>query len=210
MAIDVLRASSHIVTLFDQGVRAVVPAATLTRARELKQEHPGWILAGERHGLPPEGFEMGNSPVEAVRRDLEGRTVILTTSAGSRGMVAAAEAGARVLVGCFLNARSVAEYLRRLAPAEVSLLALGADGTRPAPEDEGAAAYIEALLEGRPFDLEAVFATIRSHPEGRKFLDPDQPNYRAEDLEACLRADRVAQVPQLRGDRLEAGSEEIG
>ncbi|MDQ7087099.1 MAG: 2-phosphosulfolactate phosphatase [Acidobacteriota bacterium] len=55
VAIDVLRASSHIVTLFDRGARAVVPAETLERAREFKRKNPDWILAGERRGLPPAG-----------------------------------------------------------------------------------------------------------------------------------------------------------
>ncbi|MDQ7005800.1 MAG: 2-phosphosulfolactate phosphatase [Acidobacteriota bacterium] len=209
VAIDVLRASSHIVTLFDRGARAVVPAETLERAREFKRKNPDWILAGERRGLPPGGFEMGNSPFEAAARTFTGRTVILTTSAGSRGMVAAAEAGARVIVGCFLNARAVADHLRRIQPDDVSLLPLGVEGTRPAPEDEAAAAYIEALLEDRPFDLEAAFTEIRAHPEGRKFLDPAQPNYRPEDLDACLVADRIDRVPRLRGGRLEAPTGEI-
>lgn len=202
VAIDVLRASSHIVTLFARGAVEVLPVETVPEARELKRRHPEWILAGEREGLPPEGFELGNSPFEAEQRDFSGRTVILTTSAGSKGLVAAGRGAEEVVVGCFLNAPALVAFIRRRRPKIVSLLALGVGGTAPAPEDEGAAAYIEGLLQGESPDLPAIFEGVRSHPEGRKFLDPACPHYRPEDLEACLRCGIYDLVPVMREGRL--------
>jgi len=204
VAIDVLRASSHIVTLFDRGAKEIWPVSTLDEAWALKRRHPDWILAGERHGLPPEGFELGNSPVDASRGDFSSRSVILTTSAGSRGMVAARKAAREVIVGCFLNAAAVAQWIRDSGTEEVSLLALGVGGEQPAPEDEGAAAYIAGLLAGDPPPIEPIFAEIRRHPEGRKFLDPAQPNYRPEDLAACLKIGISPTVPRIDGARLVA------
>ncbi len=197
VAIDVLRASSHVVTLFAKGAERVVPVASVAEARTLKMQHPDWILAGERHGLPPEGFDLGNSPFEAAQRDFHARTVVLTTSAGSRGLVAALESAEEVVVGCFLNASAVTRYARRRNAATVSLLALGVAGETPSPEDDGAALLIESLLRGRSCDLEQIFASIRQHPEGQKFLDPQNPNYMAEDLEACLRLDIHDIVPRM-------------
>jgi len=210
VAIDVLRASSHIVTLFARGAIEIAPVETVAQARDLKQHHPEWILAGEREGLPPEGFELGNSPFEAEQRDFSGRTVILTTSAGSRGLVAAGRGAEEVVVGCFLNAPALVDFIQRRQPEIVSLLALGVGGTAPAPEDEGAAAFLEGLLRGENPDLPAIFEGIRSHPEGRKFLDPGCPNYRPEDLEACLRSGVYDIVPVMRKGRLRVDGEERG
>ncbi len=199
VAIDVLRASSHLVTLFARGAEAVVPVATVEEARALREQHPDWLLAGERHGLPPAGFDLGNSPDEAERRDVAGRTLILTTSAGSKGLVAAAEVADEVIVGCFLNASAVARYAAERGAREVSLLALGVGGETRSPEDDGAATYLDGLLRGAPVPPEPLFEAVRVHPEGQKFLDPSNPNYRAEDLAACLRVDVYDVVPKLSG-----------
>ncbi len=202
VVIDVFRATSHLVTLLARGAEAVVPVATLATARKLKREHPDWILAGERQGLPPPGFELGNSPFEAEARDFTGRTVILATSAGSKGLVAAAQGADEVVAGCFLNAPAVVEYIRRRRPATVCLVALGVAGKKIAPEDRAAGDYLEALLQGRTPDFAAMQAAIAAHPEGQKFLDPQNPNYRVEDFHACLRVGVHTLVPVLHDGRL--------
>ncbi len=194
---DVFRASSHIVTMFSRGADRVIPVATVAKAREVKAAHPDYVLAGERGGIPPEGFDLGNSPTETASIDLTRRTVVLTTSAGSRGFVAAWEKASEVICGSFLNAHAVKSYIDGARPAQVSLLALGTAGEIPSPEDDLAAAYVEALIEGRRFDLEAAWETIRSHPQGEKFLDPTNTNYPTADLEYCLRTEVCDLVPRL-------------
>jgi len=205
VVIDVFRATSNIVTLLARDAREITPVATLEEAYALKAAHPDWLLAGERHGLPPEGFDLGNSPFEAEQSACQGKTVVLTTSAGSRGLVAAAEHADEVIAACFLNARAVADYISARKPETVSLVALGVCAETPSPEDDGAADYIARLLYGENPDPEEYFSVIRAHPEGRKFLDPNNLNYRAEDIHACLRVNVYDLVPVMRGEVLVRG-----
>jgi 2-phosphosulfolactate phosphatase len=108
VVVDVLRASSSIVTLLDRGCEAVVAAANIEEARRLHQRLPGHLLCGEKDGLPPPGFDYGNSPVEFSRADLAGKSAILATSNGTRILTALAAESPAVLVGCLLNRTAVA------------------------------------------------------------------------------------------------------
>jgi 2-phosphosulfolactate phosphatase len=108
VVVDVLRASSSIVTLLERGARHVVAARDTAEARALQKRLPGHLLCGEEHGLPPEGFDYGNSPSEFARVDLGGKAVILATSNGTRVLAGLAEAPA-LLVGALLNHTAAAQ-----------------------------------------------------------------------------------------------------
>jgi 2-phosphosulfolactate phosphatase len=108
VVVDVLRASSSIVTLLERDCEAVVAAADIEEARRLHGLLPGHLLCGEKDGFPPAGFDYGNSPVEFSRADLAGRSAILATSNGTRVLAALAAESPAVLVGCLLNRTAVA------------------------------------------------------------------------------------------------------
>jgi len=108
IVVDVLRCTSSIVNALANGAKAVIPTETLKEAYRLRDQHPDYLLVGERKGRKPEGFDLGNSPLEFVPEVVEGRTVIMTTTSGTRALVRGRRA-AHVLVGAFLNARAVAE-----------------------------------------------------------------------------------------------------
>src|SRR3972149_1101559 len=82
--VDVLRASTSIVTLLERGVPAVIPAAGLEEARALRKRLPGHLLCGEQDGLAPPGFDYGNSPTEFAAASLDARPAILAPSNGTR------------------------------------------------------------------------------------------------------------------------------
>jgi len=107
--IDVFRASSSIVAAFAAGAERIVPAGDLEEACRLKRRNPAWLLFGERDGLPPRGFDSGNSPPAILRMDLRGKTIVFTTSAGTQGIVNATGAD-EIVIGSFLNAGAVADY----------------------------------------------------------------------------------------------------
>jgi 2-phosphosulfolactate phosphatase len=115
IVVDVLRASSSIVTLLERGCPEVVPASDVDEARGLAKRLPGHILCGEVGGLPPPGFSYGNSPVEFSRTDLAGKPVILATSNGTRVLDALAADSAAVMVGCLLNRTAVANAALQIA-----------------------------------------------------------------------------------------------
>lgn len=162
VVVDVLRASSTIVTLLERGVREVVAAADVADARRLGELLPGHILCGESGNTPPEGFAYGNSPVEFSRLDLAGKSVILATSNGTRVMAALAAAAPVVLVGSLLNRTAVARAAlaiageRGLDIAVVCSAAYG--GAVFVLEDAlGAGAIVDAALSADPA-LEAADA----------------------------------------------------
>ncbi|TET98810.1 MAG: 2-phosphosulfolactate phosphatase, partial [Dehalococcoidia bacterium] len=148
--VDVLRASSAIVTLLERGVPAVIPAASVEEARELRERLPDCLLCGERDSLPPPGFDHGNSPTEFAALEPKGRRAILTTSNGTRLLNQLAAAPA-VLVGALLNREAAAKAMLALAAERgrdaTVVCAAAPDGTSIALEDAlGAGAIVEAAL----------------------------------------------------------------
>ena len=91
VVIDVLRATTSIVYAFAAGCREIRPCADLDEARRLADSLPAGkaLLAGERGGMPPKGFDLGNSPREFTPKNCKDRTVVLTTTNGTRAIARA-------------------------------------------------------------------------------------------------------------------------
>jgi 2-phosphosulfolactate phosphatase len=113
--IDVIRATSTIVTALANGASGVQPVAEVSDAFVLKARDPEALLAGERGGQPLPGFDLGNSPEDFTRERVSGRRVILTTTNGTQALEACRGARAVVTVG-FLNLEAVAARLKELGP----------------------------------------------------------------------------------------------
>ena len=220
IVVDVLRASSSIVTLLDRGARPVLAAGSIEEARSMHQRLPGYLLCGERGGLPPEGFDYGNSPAEFSRLQFEGRGAILATSNGTRLLAVLAEAPA-VLAGCLLNRTAAAQAAvkaageRRLDIVVACSAAYG--GSTFVLEDAvGAGAIVEAALSATP-SLEAsdaarfardAFLTARSDL-GRAIAGSYHAGELMEagftdDVAYCAQVDVSQMVPALQ--RLEDGA----
>ena len=137
VVVDVLRASSTIVTALQNGARAVIPAADLGEAGRLAAtlDPDTSIVGGERGGKPIDGMAMGNSPLDYLPAVVERRTLVLTTSNGTPA-IALARKAASAAIGCFLNAGAVTAYLRRALEADrpATILCSGYEG-RVALED---------------------------------------------------------------------------
>lgn len=109
--IDVLRATSTIATALYNGAKCVIPVDSVSRCIELSRQIDG-ISAGERDGKVAEGLVHGNSPFEYPREFIEGKTLVLTTTNGTRLLQMALEKGAKeIITGSFPNLSSVCEYL---------------------------------------------------------------------------------------------------
>jgi len=151
IVVDVLRASSTIVTMLERGAQEVLLAPTVEEARGLHQELPRYLLCGEEGGLPPSGFDYGNSPSEFSALDLRGQRAILCTSNGTKAILAAAGAPL-VLVGCLLNATAVASAACREAAARglgIAVVCAGEEGgsTFAAEDALGAGAIVDAIVD---------------------------------------------------------------
>jgi 2-phosphosulfolactate phosphatase len=110
VVVDVLRASTSCVAMFESGVESIAVAESPELARRIRAEHlPDALLCGETGGLPPPGFDFGNSPAEFSRAKLAGRDAVLVTSNGTRALHAVSRAPS-VLVGCLRNRAAVARF----------------------------------------------------------------------------------------------------
>ena len=144
VVIDLLRASTTIVAALASGARSVRPVVDVDGARAMAG--PASLLGGERGGLPPEGFDLGNSPVEYTGARVGGREIVFTTTNGTRAIETAHDAGT-ILIGALMNLTSTAEYAARrvAADAEIHLVCAGTGGEVTEEDVLCAGAFVGAL-----------------------------------------------------------------
>jgi 2-phosphosulfolactate phosphatase len=132
VVVDVLRATTTIVEALAAGAVAVVPCLTIEEAQRRAAElAPGTLLlGGERGGKPIEGFDLGNSPAEYTAARVGGKTVVLTTTNGTKALLHSV-AGSEILIGALVNLSAVCARLQT-APASrnvpVDVVCAGTDG----------------------------------------------------------------------------------
>ena len=143
VVIDVIRATSTIATALARGAAGVLPVASVTKAFDLKHRNSRALLAGERGGQAPPGFDLGNSPEDFTAKRVKGRPVILTTTNGTQAL-AACVGGRVVVTASFLNLEAVAARLREIGPPWIIVCA-GCDGEFGVDDAVVAGALAEAL-----------------------------------------------------------------
>lgn len=149
VVIDVLRASTTIVHALASGCTAVIPCGEIDEARQVAAGLPrgSAILGGERQGEPIPGFDLGNSPGDYTAEACRGKTLVMTTTNGTRALLASLEAET-VLVAGFVNlAATVQRLIHETRP--VHLVCAGSEG-RVSYEDS----LLAGAFAGRFFDLE--------------------------------------------------------
>lgn len=106
--IDVLRASSAICTAFANGAETLIPVAEIEEAREYKKR--GYLVAAERDGFVLDFADFGNSPFNFTREKVSGKTIVYSTTNGTR-IIDLASDSYRTVVGAFLNITSLSGWL---------------------------------------------------------------------------------------------------
>ncbi|MEA3509924.1 MAG: 2-phosphosulfolactate phosphatase [Actinomycetota bacterium] len=187
VVIDTFRAFTTAAFLLERGVDRIVLTETLEEARELAISIPDSILCGEEEGRKPDGFDLGNSPVDAQRYDdPTGRVIVMRTSAGTRSVVGALRSGAGPVYGASLVvATATASALRNRST--VAIIASGLSGIAIADEDEETADLIASRLLEHADDPERV-DRIRSGAGAKRLRTT--PWINPDDLERCLEVDR--------------------
>jgi 2-phosphosulfolactate phosphatase len=189
VVIDVFRAFSTAAVALANGATKIVVVRDIEEAVSLRAAGVGHLCMGEVGGRAPPGFDLGNSPFEASRADLKGKTIIQRTSAGTRGIVAARRA-TRLYAGSLVTASATARAIQRHAPNEVTLVAMGLDGTRRSDEDELCAMHLRNLLQNRPGSQSGIRDVILAGPQIPAFHDPAKPHLHPCDLDIALDIDR--------------------
>ena len=183
--IDVFRAFSLACYLFDRGVEKIIPVGKKEQAFAWKESHPDFILIGERDNRKIPGFDFGNSPFQTSGFDFSGKTVVHTTSAGTRGIVNAGNAEA-IITGSFVNADAIIRYILTKKPAVLSLVCMGYAARHPAEEDTFCAEYIRNGIRGVPFDFQNALEIIRN-TSGKRFFEPANQEFSpVEDFLYCV------------------------
>jgi 2-phosphosulfolactate phosphatase len=168
--IDVFRAFSTACYAYDSGAVRVIATGELEKAFQLRNSYRHCILAGERDEKKIEGFDFGNSPTEVLKADLSGTTFVLTTTAGTNGLLGAVNAD-MAITGSIVNASAVVRYIKKLDPPLVSLVAMGYRATQTSAEDILCAEIINSGLRGTDKDFRSAISDLRHHA-GKRFFDP--------------------------------------
>jgi 2-phosphosulfolactate phosphatase len=82
--VDIYRSTTTMPLMLEMGAKEIIPVDTIKKAKEIKSKFPDYIIAGERYGFKVPGFEMSNSPSEVMKRDLKDKTIIFTSTNGTR------------------------------------------------------------------------------------------------------------------------------
>lgn len=196
VVIDVFRAFSVAAYAFSRGAATVIPVAAIEDARELKRQHPDWLLIGERHARPLPGFDSGNSPADLEKFELAGRTLIHTTHAGTQGITNALQAD-EVLTGALVNAGAIVRYLQSRQPSTVTLVRMGQNARENCDEDDLCAELLRSRLLGEPLPVAGIRERLRGAPSAVKFFDPACDWAPERDFELCTRVDEFDFVLRL-------------
>lgn len=143
--IDILRASSTIITALHNGAKRVIPCATPDAARQIRAQSPieAVLLGGERGGVIIEGFDSGNSPTEYSARRVAGKTIAFTTTNGTQALLKSV-AAETILIGAFINRHALVDRLHA-DQRPVHLVCAGTDGEITGEDVLFAGAVVEAL-----------------------------------------------------------------
>lgn len=114
VVIDVLRATSVMITALKNGCQEVIPVREIEDALSLVGDNrEKYILGGERMAVKIEGFDFSNSPLDYTRENVEGRTLVMTTSNGTKA-IKNSEAAEHIFIASMINGKAVAKKLMNL------------------------------------------------------------------------------------------------
>jgi 2-phosphosulfolactate phosphatase len=198
VVVDVIRATSTIAQALDAGYPRVLCCREIDEARALREELGEGLLGGERNAVRIEGFDVGASPREFAAGGSE--TLILSTTNGTRAILAAATRSEEVLLGSLLNLRAVAAALQARG-RDVAVVCAGFQG-RFAFDDAYCAGRIVELLEAERGDgAVAAGLLARAFPDAHAGLTArtyGPPGLEA-DIEFCSRESVLETVPRVTG-----------
>lgn len=211
VVIDILRATSAMVTAFQHGVKDIIPVATLDEARQYMglKDH---IVAAERNGEVVEGFPVGNSPLAFKAMDLRGKTVVISTTNGTQAIQTGREAK-QLVIGSFLNLTALTDWLLKQND-NILLLCSGWKDKFSLEDGVFAGAVMHRLLASGKFGVEEdssiaskylymaardnLMSILKAAPRRKRL----QQLHLLDDVKFCLTPDQSSVIPVLRQDRL--------
>ena len=211
VVVDALRASATAAMLLDAGATEILVVQEVEDARKAKAADPDALLYGERGGMPPEGFDYGNSPLEASHA--AGSRVILTTTTGAL-RVNQAWGAAAIYMGSTVNATAIGHVaVTHGCDVVVIPAGLADDPEFDAQEDWAAAAIVVEAMHSDIGQGAKEFAKMRYRlqAEGIEVLFSTSPHAQKlcdlgleEDVAFCAKVDVTRAIP-IATERLDSG-----
>jgi len=217
VVVDVLRATSSMCIAFEQGVEKMIPVSTVEEALEYRNNGLDYILAAERNGAPVKSFDFGNSPQVYIDMDVQGRTVVMTTTNGTKS-ISIAKKEHDVAIGSLLNLDAIAKWLI-VQNRDVIIFCAGWKDKFNLEDTLFAGALAQQLVESGLYDgsCDAVqasqvlweqakddvygFLENSSHRKRLAKLDIDS------DVHFCLKVNQTTKIPVLKDGFLVAVNE---
>ena len=184
LIIDVLRAFSTAAYAFSRGAKEIRLVSGVDEALALKAKIPNSKAMGEVGGLPPEGFDFGNSPTRILEHDLTGVTLIQRTGAGTQGAVRAVNAEV-MLATSLVVAKATVNFVREMKADEITFVITGGMGN---DEDVVCAEYLEKQFKGQGMEADEVIRRVIASRDALQHM-PDHPQFPKADLDYCSRID---------------------
>ncbi|MFO7722561.1 MAG: 2-phosphosulfolactate phosphatase [Bacteroidales bacterium] len=155
---DIFRATTAICTAFDHGVKRIIPVTSVENARAYKDQ--GFLIAAERDGIKLDFADFGNSPYNFMQEDLDGTTIVYSTTNGTQAIHRAASTH-MVIIASFINLSAIADFLNHQAQ-DVVILCAGWKDRFSLEDAVFSGALAEKLLQSGDFDsaCDSVTAAI--------------------------------------------------
>jgi 2-phosphosulfolactate phosphatase len=188
IVIDVIRAFTNAAYAFSRGAKEIYPVSTVEEALKYKAENPNSLAFGEVGGLPPDGFDFGNSPAHTRTLDLSGYILVQRTGAGTQGIVRSVNAETMLAASLVVTSATIT-YVRMLEPQEVTFVITGQIEDGRGDEDLACSEYFEALLRGQEPDPSPYIDRVYKSRDALFHLDPNLPQFPRSDLDYCTKID---------------------
>jgi 2-phosphosulfolactate phosphatase len=190
LIIDVLRAFSTAAYAFSRGAKQIHLVSGVQEALDLKAQLPNAKAMGEVYGLPPAGFDFGNSPTRILEHDLTGITLVQRTGAGTQGAVRCINAEV-MLATSFVVARATMIYVLKLNPNEITFVITGGFGN---DEDVACADFLEKQFtgaalsptKGQKTEAQEYIRRVYASRDALEHME-DHPQFPKADLDYCSR-----------------------
>ena len=208
VVVDILRATSCMVTALAHGVECIVPVANENECERMKLK--GYVISGERNGQKIPGFDKGNSPFEYRDKNLEGLKIAFTTTNGTQAIEKSKNARS-ILIGSFLNLSAISRYLL-MCKDNILIVCAGWKGKINLEDSLFAGALVDNLRKHIEPDCDAPIIAQRLYLSAKddmvKFLATSSHVKRLnrlhvfKDIEFCLTPDQYHIVPVLKRGKL--------
>ena len=204
--IDVLRASSAICTAFENGAEALIPVAEVHEAKEYKEK--GYLVAAERDGYVLDFADFGNSPFNFTHEKVEGKTIVYSTTNGTR-IITLSSSAYETVIGSFLNITSLTDWLL-LQDHDVILFCAGWKDKFNLEDTVCAGAIAERLMKSSRYSticdstLAALDLWSLAKNDLPAFIDKAAQRTRLRDkglddcIEFCLSSDFTKKIPVIK------------